>query len=400
MKMKEVSLNATKCRKKNRPQRDIVFIVVCFIWFICIPMHVCATDDILESQRESLNINGFINEANKYTKEIFEDIDFGEFLNETIKGNVDNTTIIHKILGLFGEEIIQTIKIMGSIIIVIVVHSILKSVTDNLENKGVSQITYYVQYILIVTLVMLNFSDIVNLVKDTISNLVGFSYTLLPILTTLMITTGSIASANIMQPILLFLITFIGNIITTIIIPIVLVSTALSIVSKVSDKVQIGKLSKFFNSSVVWVLGIILTVFVGLLSVEGTLSSSVDGVTAKTAKAAVSNFVPVVGKILGDAVDTVIGCGNILKNAVGIVGVVVIIGICILPIIKLTILMATYYLASAVCEPIADEKVVSLLSKIGDTFKLLLAILMSVSMMLIIGVTLVVKITNSGLMYR
>ena len=163
---------------------------------------------------------------------------------------------------------------------------------------------------------------------------------------------------------------------------------------------QIDKLAKYFKTSVVWILGIVLTIFVGVLSLEGSLTSSVDGITTKTAKAAVLNFIPVVGKILGDAVDTVIGCSNILKNAVGIVGVIVVIGICILPIIKLAILTITYYIAGALCQPIADDKIVSLLSGMGDTFKVLLAMLISVSVMLIIGITLVIKISNSGLMYR
>lgn len=247
---------------------------------------------------------------------------------------------------------------------------------------------------------MSNFADIIGLAKNTIQNLVGFSYTLLPILLTLMMTTGNIVSASAVQPILLFLITFIGNMITTFLLPLILIGTALSIISKVSDKVQIDKLAKYFKSSVVWMLGIVLTIFVGVLSLEGSLTSSVDGVTAKTAKAAVSNFIPVVGKILGDAVDTVIGCSNILKNAVGIVGVIVVIGICIIPIIKLSILTLTYYITSALCQPIADDKIVSLLSGMGDTFKVLLAMLISVSVMLMIGITLVIKISNSGLMYR
>lgn len=247
---------------------------------------------------------------------------------------------------------------------------------------------------------MSNFADIIGLAKNTIQNLVGFSYTLLPILLTLMMTTGNIVSASAVQPILLFLITFIGNMITTFLLPLILIGTALSIISKVSDKVQIDKLEKYFKSSVVWMLGIVLTIFVGVLSLEGSLTSSVDGVTAKTAKAAVSNFIPVVGKILGDAVDTVIGCSNILKNAVGIVGVIVVIGICIIPIIKLSILTITYYITSALCQPIADDKIVSLLSGMGDTFKVLLAMLISVSVMLMIGITLVIKISNSGLMYR
>lgn len=375
---------------------------ICLIFLICmfIPLYCYSTDEILETQQESLNIKGFITQADKYTEQVFSDINFSDFFNDAIKGDVNNETIIKSILSLLGKEVAQTIKTMGSIIVIIVIHSILKSVSEGLENKGISEITYYVQYILIVTLVMSNFANIVTLTKETINNLVGFSYTLLPILTTLMITTGSITSAGIIQPILLFLINFIGNIITTIILPITLIATAIGIISKISSKVQIDKLSKFFKSSVVWVLGIVLTIFVGLLSVEGSLSSSVDGVTAKTAKAAVSNFIPVVGKILGDAVETVIGCGNILKNAIGIIGVVVIIGICILPIIKVTILMFTYYLTSALCQPIADEKIISLLDQIGDTFKILLAILISVAMMLLIGVTLVVKISNTGLMYH
>ena len=105
-------------------------------------------------------------------------------------------------------------------------------------------------------------------------------------------------------------------------------------------------------------------------------------------------------QILGDAVDTVIGCSSILKNAVGIIGVIIIIGICILPITKLTILMAIYYLGAAICQPIADGKIIQLLDQMGDTFKTLLAILCSISVMLIIGVTLVINISNSGLMYR
>lgn len=375
-------------------------ILIIFFICMCIPVFVYCTDNILETQQEGLNIKEFVTQANKYTEEVFKDIDFSDFLNDAIKGDINNEKIVKGIFSLLGEEVIDTIRVMGSIIIIIVVHSILKSISEGLENKAISQITYYVQYILIVTIVMSNFANVISLTKDAINSLVGFSYTLLPILTTLMVTTGSITSANMVQPILLFLINFIGNIITSVILPITLIATALGIISKISDKVQIDKLAKFFKSSVVWVLGIVLTIFVGFLSIEGSLSSSVDGITAKTAKAAVSNFIPVVGKILGDAVETVIGCSNILKNAVGIVGVVVIIGICIMPIIKLTILMVTYYLTSALCQPIADEKIVSLLGQIGDTFKILLAILISVSVMLLIGVTLVIKISNAGLMYK
>ena len=182
--------------------------------------------------------------------------------------------------------------------------------------------------------------------------------------------------------------------------PIVSMITALIIISKISDKVQVNKLASFMKSSIVWFLGIVLTVFVGVISLEGTLTSSVDGITAKTAKAAVSSLIPVVGKILGDSVDTVLGCGIILKNALGVVGVIIIIGICIIPVIKLSTMSIMYSIAAAIIEPLADTKIVKLLDEMGGIFKLLLAILSAVSVLLIIGTTIIIKISNTGMMYR
>ena len=238
------------------------------------------------------------------------------------------------------------------------------------------------------------------MVRGSVVDLVGFSNSLIPLMLTLMLTTGSIVSAGVIKPVLLILINFIGNFITNFILPLVTIGTTLAIVSKISNKVKIDKLAKFMKTASVWILGIIMTLFVTVLSLEGSITETVDGVTAKTAKAAVSTVIPVVGKILGDATDAVIGGAGILKNAVGFVGVFVIIGICITPIIKLMILSFTYYIASCICQPIADEKIIGLLDSIGDTFKILLAIIFCVSVMLIIGLTIVMKISNSTLLYR
>ena len=109
---------------------------------------------------------------------------------------------------------------------------------------------------------------------------------------------------------------------------------------------------------------------------------------------------PVVGKALGDSVDTVLGATSLLKNSIGIVGMFVIIGICAVPIIKLSLFTITYYFTSAICEPLADKKVVSLLEQMGSTFKVLLGVMFFVAVLLIIGLAMCIKITNNGMMYR
>ena len=382
----------------------IIILIFLFIMLIQLKSFG-ATDEetskqTLEEQQEEFKIEDFIENSKEYGGEFFEGLDINKMLNDAIKGNVNNNTLVEKIWNLLGNEVTTSIKSMVSILVIIIIHSILKAVSESLENDGISKIIYYVQYILIVTIIMGNFSDIIKLVQDTSNNLVGFMNILVPLLISLMMYTGSIATSTVLEPIILFLINFVGNLIQTIIIPLVLVATSLVVISKISDQVQVDKLAKFLKSGIVWFLGIVLTIFVGVISLEGTLSSSVDGITSKTTKAVVSSAIPVVGKILGDAVDTVLGCGIILKNAVGIIGVIVIIGICIIPILKLGILTIIYKLLATLTQAIADKKITSLLDETGDVFKIFLGILSALSVMLIVGTAIVVRMSNSAMMYR
>lgn len=379
--------------------KKILVIFVAFI--VTIQLNVYANnEEEINEQVHNFEIDKFIQDSKKYSGEFFEDIDINSILNQAIQGKVNNNNIYTRILRLLGDEVKTSIVSLVSILAIILIHSILRSISENLNNSSVSKIIYYVQYILIITIIMTNVSEVVEIVRNATTNLVEFMNTLIPLLTSLMMFTGSITTTSVLEPIILVMINFLGNIIQVVIIPIVLVATSLCVISKLSDKIKIDKLSNFLKSNIVGFLGILLTIFVGVISLEGTLSSSVDGITAKTTKAIVSSAIPVVGKILGDSVDTVLGCGVILKNAVGVVGVIIVVGICIMPIIKLLVIMLSYKVLAAVCQPIADDKIVSLLDQIGDIFKIFFAILCSISMMIIIGTSLVIKMSNSGMMYR
>ena len=357
-----------------------------------------ATEQVMEATKETLGISDFLEESKKYTENIFDDLNLEEILSNSIQGKYSTNFLKSTFFSIFGKEILESVKLMANVLIIIVIHSIMKAIIENLGNNSSAKIAYFVQYLAIVTLVIQSFVSVLSITKEAISNLSNFMNLLIPLLTTLILTIGCITISNIVQPILIFLSSMLGTFFNNFLIPILLVSITLSIVSNISSKVQLDKLSKFFKSSIVWVLGIVLTIFTCLLSVEGTLGSSVDALTAKTTKAAVSNFIPVVGKILGDTTETIIGCSNILKNAVGIIGLIIIIGIVLMPIIKILTLWIAFCLTSAICEVIADEKIVKLTTQISDSYKILLAILFSVSVMFLISITLVLKITNNVVM--
>ena len=121
-------------------------------------------------------------------------------------------------------------------------------------------------------------------------------------------------SVSLIQPVIIFAIVFIGNTINVLILPITLVATAIGIISNLSDKIQIGKLANFLKSSIIWVLGVVITIFVSVLSLEGGLTSSIDGLTAKGIKSAATTFIPVVGKALGESTDMVLRLNSSFKK--------------------------------------------------------------------------------------
>ena len=95
--------------------------------------------EIIESQKESLDVQGFVKEANDYTKDVFSNTDMGELLNSAISGKVDNRKIFLSVWNLFGKEFTSCITGASTIIVIIVIHSIIKAISDGLENKSISR---------------------------------------------------------------------------------------------------------------------------------------------------------------------------------------------------------------------------------------------------------------------
>ena len=147
--------------KKKRRLTQILCILLC-LTMLLIPSVYASNEETIQEQQEEFGIQDFLKNAKEYTGEFFEDMDMGEVMSDAIKGEIDNATIGKRVLNLLGSEVITSIKAIGSILAIIVIHSILKSISESLENDGISKLIYYTQYILIITIILANFSDIVS----------------------------------------------------------------------------------------------------------------------------------------------------------------------------------------------------------------------------------------------
>lgn len=374
--------------------KKIFLIIIIYCIFAPVSNVIYATEqttqeELIQSQIQDMNINSIIDKAEKDTK---NNIDFNTIFEESLQGKLSQNIIINTVGKILGTELKESLKMLVSILLIIIIYGLMKNISENLGNNQTGKIGHFVQIIILITALMEVYTHILQIIKETLETISSFTYMLLPLFISLSISTGNITAATGIQSVILVSINIITTFINQILIPIIIVATVIGIISNISDEVHMNRLSKYMKSTIIWILCIFLTIFTCVLSLESNLGQGIDQFTSKTTKTAVSTFVPVVGKILGDTVESVLGCTNIIKNAVGTLGVIGTIFIAATPLIRVGLTTLFIYLISGLAEIVADEKIVYVLEQMGDSCKVLLASITTVVIMLIIGFTITMKL--------
>jgi stage III sporulation protein AE len=221
-----------------------------------------------------------------------------------------------------------------------------------------------------------------------------------PLLLTLLASMGNVVTVSVLHPLIVFMIHTIGTAIYTFVFPLLFFSAVLHIVSALSDKYKVTQLANLLRNIAVGALGVFVTIFLGIVSVQGAGSAAVDGVTIRTAKYVAGNFVPVVGRMFSDASETVIGASLLVKNAIGISGVVIIVMICAFPAIKILTLSLIYNVCAAVLQPLGDNPIIGCLETIGKSMLYVFASLAAVGLMFFLAITIMIAAGNLSVMMR
>ncbi|MBO5143309.1 MAG: stage III sporulation protein AE [Clostridia bacterium] len=351
---------------------------------------------------DNSDLDNFLDEIKKYSNEYFPELSDNEYLSDLISGKIttQNNNIINKIINMVIGEFKDNISLILKIIGIVMLCSVLKSIQSNFSDSGISDIAFYTCYLMIVTLIITSFTNVVSLCTNTVDKLSDFMNMIVPLIIALITISGGITSISFLQPLIIGMITLITYLLNNIIIPIIYISTVINIVTNISEHVKLSKLSETLKKSSLWIMEICMVIFVGVLSLEGTLAASVDGMTTKIAKNIVSSTIPVVGKILGDTVDSVIGSVAITKNAVGFIGIIAILAITISPLIKCLITLFVINISTAIIEPVADSRIFKSINDVSNSIKIMVGIMAVVIFMFIIAITMMLKISNTALMYK
>lgn len=382
--------------------------VIILLIILIFPSYVFSEIEIINSVIEG-QIEKTIDtkEIDTFLKDLISDSEFKfdgspkDMILKAIRGEkvVDGEKIMEDISKIFLSEIHLSLNLLSKIMIITLISTILTNLQNSFEESSISQLANYFTYILIAVLVITNFSDLMDMAKITVGRMVDFMQVLLPILLTLLIVTGGPTTKILYHPMILGTINLLGITVSSIIFPLIFFSFIVSILSNLSQRAELGKLAELARQIITFIISAIFTIFIGILTIYG-LSSKIDGLSIRTAKFAVDTLVPIVGGFLSDSVDAVIGSSAILKNGIGIIGLIILIMIILLPIIKITVLLLVYSIIGAIVEPIASSNIIKFFGDVSKTLLLVLISLVAVGIMFFITITITVDTGNSLMMLR
>jgi stage III sporulation protein AE len=236
--------------------------------------------------------------------------------------------------------------------------------------------------------------------KEAISSMIQFMVAIVPLLLTLLASMGNVTTVTVLHPFIVFMINAMGTLIYFVIFPLLFYSVVLHIISSLSDRYKLTELARLLQRVGVGLLGLSVTVFLGVLSIHGLTGSTTDGIIIRTAKYLTGNFIPVVGRLFTDASETVIGATLLVKNAIGLVGVIMLVFFCAFPAVKIMTLTMIYYVSSAVMQPLGDSPIVKCLRTIGKSMMYVFASMAAVGLLFFLAITIIITASNVSVMIR
>jgi len=334
-------------------------------------------EDIIESIEKYDDTNLF-NEV--YTK--IKNNDFSFDIKSLIKGCID----------LFTKEVKNILSLLKYMMIIVFLNSFLSAFNVSFVSKGINNAVYLACYCFFIVLVSKAFSDAGEICVSLITKVIALIKASVPVCISLIASIGSISSQMMLKPLYLFFLGFISSFCINFFLPVINAFFALNTVGCMSNGFSVKNLSELLKKIIKWTMAGTVTLFIGSMSVMGLMTDKVIFKGTKGIKFALGNFVPVVGRMLSDTVETVTATAVLIKNSVGISGIIMISVICLPPVIKLVAITLSYKLCAALIEPVCDKRLSNMLSILSSSVELMLGICVTVGIVLAVSVSILINI--------
>jgi len=313
---------------------------------------------------------------------------------------VDIENLFESIKDELTKEIGNAFTSLGAVMGTVFLFSLINSMQHGFGRKGVHEISFFVVYSVVCTILLRNFSVVSETVTSLIENVVLFSNAAIPVIGTSVAASGNFGIYSSMYPLLIGVSALSANIIKSVGVPALMLSLSLGVVGNISENFSLSGIGKTIRNGALWMITGLLTLFSAAIAICGMSAPSVNGVFLRGAKFVARSTIPVLGGLLSDSVETVIMGGMMLKNAVGTAVVVGVIIMLLYPLIKVAAVIFAYKLTASVASPFCDKRIMNVIGDISGTLSCLVGFAVAECVTVIVSITSLINASITGVMLR
>jgi stage III sporulation protein AE len=365
------------------------------------PLSLDEIENDLYGKLSTENINQFITRVNADMNENLPPLTFDKIKELATGGITMNWDEMKGALwARFVYELTGNAYLMGKLLLLAVLCSVLQNLQNSFESSRIAMLAYGLCFIFMAVIALTAFQQAITTVKDTVNQMVDFMEALLPLLMSMLAGVGALTSAALLTPLMLFVISSTSLVTQNIVLPLLLLTAVLECLNYFTDYYQVSNLSGLLKQAGIVVMGFTLMLFIGIITIQGAAGSVADGLTLRTAKFATTTFIPVVGKTFADTVELIMGASLMMKNAIGLFGLIVVSMICVFPLIKLSTLIIIIKFTGALIQPMGDIKMAKFLNCMGNNLLLVFGAVLTVALMFFLAITMIVASGSAAMMLR
>ena len=321
-------------------------------------------------------------------EQLFEGFSFEEIVAEMVNGTFapDGGGVLGRILSLFLGELKIAFALVGSIGALLLISTLINNLTGAFEKKSVGDAASFAIFVYIATIGATAFEKASGYVLSTLRDITIFVHSIIPAMATLCISGGEVVRASLSHPVIFFVCSAAATIIKNVITPLVLFRAVCVLLCAITQNTGLGEFTELFSKIHKTVLGFSMSIFAGILGISAFAASGFDNLAARGVKFAISAAVPVVGGSISEAMSSVATSAALLKNAVGLTGVIMLFAMFAVPLLKIAALSFAFRITAAFTAPVTEKRTTETIRKLGDCIDMLFSSVACMGTVMIIAV--------------
>lgn len=327
----------------------------------------------------------------------FSDLSFSDLVLELLQGKLPSG-----ISGLWGEVWRLLFSYLGGqkqLAVQILLIALFSAVCTNFirvfENSQIADISFYMMYLLIGTLLIGAFAEMQSLTVNTLKSLFQFVTLLLPAyVVTIVFSAGSVSALGFYELTLLS-VHILQLLFIKMVLPLIQIYVVFLFFNQLTQEDLFSQASEFLKTLLEWILKTTTAILVGLQTIQCLVAPAVDTLKNSTAHRIVKAL-PGVGGLMDSAAETIAGSALVIKNAVGVAGMIAVLLICLLPFLKLGLSVLLFRLLCALLQPISEKRMVDCIRSFSDGVMLLMKTMLAGLAVFLVSLAMITASVRGG----